>query len=50
MSMVVMTMAGVVRKKKKRKRKVLIMMKRTHHLKRRTDRCFLEGMDEKRCP
>lgn len=41
MSMVLIIMAGVVRKKKRQKRKVLIAIKRVHQLKRRMDRCFL---------
>lgn len=41
MSMVLMMMAGVVRKKNRKKRKVLIAIKRVHQLKRRMDRCFL---------
>lgn len=41
MSMVLMIMAGVVRKKKRKKRKALIAIKRVHQLKRRMDRCFL---------
>lgn len=45
-SMVLMMMAGVVRKKKRKKRKVLIAIKRAHQWKRRTDRCFLGGMEE----
>ena len=45
-SMVFMMMAGVVRKKKRKKRKVLIAIKRAHQWKRRTDRCFLGGMEE----
>lgn len=45
-SMVLMMMAGVVRKKKRKKRKVLIAIKRAHQWKRRTDRCFLGGLEE----
>jgi hypothetical protein len=41
MSMVLIMMAGVVRKKKRKKRKVLIAIKRAHQVKRRMDRCFL---------
>lgn len=47
MSMVLMMMAGVVRKKNRKKRKVLIAIKRVHQLKRRMDRCFLGGGDKR---
>lgn len=46
MSMVLMMMAGVVRKKKRKNRKVLMAIKRVHQLKRRMDRCFLERKGE----
>lgn len=42
MSMVLMMMAGVVRKKKRKNREVLMAINRAHQLKRRMDRCFLE--------
>lgn len=48
MSMVLMMMAGVVRKKKRKNRKVLMAIKRVHQLKRRMDRCFLEREGEGR--
>lgn len=48
MSMVLMMMAGVVRKKKRMKREVLIAIKRVHHWKRRMDRCFLGREGEKK--
>lgn len=46
-SMVLMMMAGVVRKKKRKKRRALIAVKRAHQWQRRTDRCFLGGMEER---
>lgn len=46
MSMVLMMMAGVVRKKKRKNREVLMAINRAHQLKRRMDRCFLEREGE----